>query len=175
MLLTHMLVHVTQTPGVAAEERVSTLWLHRGVPRHWFSSSAGGFHVTNVSVWSPGMISTLNISTAVQVHDDHSTLCMLTVAHNMAASASASESESAGSPLPLCNVILWLGDGNLTIGSVVEVNGRVWTDVDITNGVVRNVPCVSSRAGGLTTTIRVAAAAGPPAPAPPPLPVFPRR
>ena len=158
MLLTHMLVHTMQTPGVAAEERVSTLWLHRGVPRHWFSSSGGGFHVANVSVWAPGVI-----STAVQVHDDQSALCTLTVAHNLAPSISA----ATGSPLPLCNVILWLGDDSLTIRSA-EVNGKAWTDLDKANSVVQNVPCVSPLADRLTTTIRVTGVARPPPPPPPP-------
>ena len=139
MLLTNMLVHVTETPAVAAEERVSTIWLHRGVPRHWFRSPAGGFQATNISVWASGMI-----STEVQVYNQ-SAVCTLTVAHRMAPDVASS--------LPLCNVILWAGDRTFASATV---NGKTWTDVDSANGVVRNIPCVALHAGALTTKIGVA-------------------
>lgn len=136
-LLTHMLVHVTQTEGVVAEKRVPTIWLHRGVPRHWFASSAGGFRVANVSVWAPG-----KISTTVQIHD-RSAVCTLTIVNGLAQTTD---------PLPFCNVVIWPGGYTNTTVSAVEVNGKVWTDVDGANAIVRNVPCVSPRAGGASTT-----------------------
>jgi hypothetical protein len=150
LLLPHMLVHVTQTPGVQAEKRVSTIWLHRGIPRHWFAHS-GGFSIINASVWSGGAISTV-----VQVHPRSAT-CQLTVC-----TPSTGTPSKATRGSPICNIIL-----KTTSFGKVTVNGKAWTDVDIESAVVRNVPCVVPSTTGVTTTSIVVMATDKPPPSPP--------
>jgi hypothetical protein len=153
-LLVHSLVH--------ANADGDQVWFHRGVPDHWFlSSNDGGFRVAAVPLRLAGA-TLVEASTNVTAHSNGSVSCILTVVRRGSSTVS-------NSIATLCSVRLLPADGRTDYE--VQVNGKPWTDLDRTHGIVLKIPCVPAEVSTLSTLIELL---GPPAPAPAPPPLPPQ-
>lgn len=151
-LLVHALVH-TNAAG-------DQLWFHRGVPGHWFLSGEDGgslFRISAVPMRIEGT-ALIEASTNVTAHANGTVTCALTV---FRVGVDAAHSGSGAGTL--CSVRLLPADGQTSYA--VQVNGKVWSDLDRAHGIIRNVPCVPTQVTTLHTFIELVVSR---IPAPPP-------